>query len=58
MFRMVPVASASPSTAPVGLLRVSVTVSPLSSSVSSMIGTETVFAVSLDEKVNVPVVVV
>ena len=55
---MVPVASASPSTAPVGLLRVSVTVSPLSSSVSSMIGTETVFAVSLGEKVNVPVVVV
>ena len=33
-------------------------VSPLSSSVSSVIGTETVFEVSLAEKVNVPVVVV
>ena len=55
---IVPVAVASASKAPVGLLRVSVKVSPWSSTVSSRIGTETVFVVSLDEKVNVPLVAV
>ena len=58
LFRIVPVASASARSAPEALLRVSVRVSPPSSTVSSVIGTETVFVVSPDWKVSVPLVAV
>ena len=54
MFRSVPVASESASVAPSGLLSRSRKVSPLSSTVSSMTVTDTVFSVSPGAKVSVP----
>ena len=56
MFRIVPVASASSISAPAALLSVSVSVSPLSSTASSAIGTEIVFDVSPGVNVSVPFV--
>ena len=58
VFRIVPVAAASPSSAPEALLSVSVNVSPSSSTASSVIGTDTVFSVSPAAKVSVPLVAV
>ena len=58
MLRIVPVASASEIVAPLALLSVSVTVSPSSSSLSSLIGTATVISVSPASKVSVPLVAV
>ena len=56
--KMVPVASLFPSRAPDGSVSSSRNVSPLSSTVSSMIGTATVFTVSPGAKVSVPDVAV
>ena len=56
--RNVPVAVASSISAPEALLRVSVNVSPPSSSASSVIGTEIVFVTSPAWKVSVPLVAV
>ena len=56
VFRIVPVASASAMSAPDALLRVSVNVSPPSSTVSSVINTETVCVVSPGSNVSVPLV--
>ena len=58
MFWIVPVASASAMSAPEALLRVSVNVSPPSSTVSSVTGTEIVFAVSPTRNVSVPLAAV
>ena len=55
-FWITPVASASPRPAPEALLRVSLNVSPPSSTVSSVIGTETVCVVSPGSNVSVPLV--
>ena len=57
-FRIVPVPTASSRSAPEALLRVSVNVSPSSSTVSWVIGTDTVFVVSPAGKVSVPLVAV
>ena len=58
LFRMAPVASPSSIVAPTGLLRVSVTVSLPSSTVSSAMGTAMVFSVSPGSKVREPLVAV
>ena len=57
-FWIVPIASASAMSAPEALLRVSVSVSPPSSTVSSVTGTETVCVVSPGSNVSVPLVAV
>ena len=53
MLRIVPVAEASAIVAPEALLRVSVNLSPSSSTESSTIATDTVFDVSPTAKVSV-----